>query len=521
MDYSNADTFGRDYLCSELMSKYPEWDLGIDREQVALSKFREAERICLDTNRRSLQSFGSPIVGPPAHPIFIMAMRKIERLLGSFSWPEVFRRATWGPGATTRLTRRERDVYYKFKGLPQVTHDLYPLAAKMVKSIPGWDVPNLEVVHGNRVTTVPKNAKTDRVIAIEPDLNMVVQLGIGKCIRDRLSRVGLLVDKPSWTAQQSNAELARVGSETGRLCTIDLSSASDTISKEVVRSLLPTRWYEALEQSRSPSGVLPSGEVITFQKISSMGNGYTFELETLIFWALASSVVDTLGLEERRVLVYGDDIIVATEAYPLLVEILELAGFTVNTKKSWAVGTFRESCGKHYFQGIDVTPFYIRRPVNDVNRLYWFANAVRRWSRLSWGLDPTYHGSYQDAVNLIPKRWRLLIPDGCGDGGLISDFDEAVPPTVGRRKETMGHEGYRYRALTASITRQLPSDDPYLTKALYVLERGQPNLSEDWELEQDLSNDPSRLEIRRPHKYPRFKITNSVAPQWPSYGPWL
>lgn len=144
---------------------------------------------------------------------------------------------------------------------------------------------------GNKVTTVPKNSKTDRVIAIEPLMNMYVQKGIGGAIRHSLRSVGINLND-----QTSNQRLAREGSLQGKLATVDLSSASDSVSLLLVEELLPPDWVAAIKLCRSPCGVLPDGSVINYQKVSSMGNGFTFELESLIFWAACSSVCQYLRL---------------------------------------------------------------------------------------------------------------------------------------------------------------------------------------------------------------------------------
>lgn len=46
-----------------------------------------------------------------------------------------------------------------------------------------------EVVPGNRITTVPKNVDISRCIAIEPSLNMFVQLGLAEVLTRRLKHV--------------------------------------------------------------------------------------------------------------------------------------------------------------------------------------------------------------------------------------------------------------------------------------------------------------------------------------------
>jgi hypothetical protein len=167
----------------------------------------------------------------------------------------------------------------------------------------------VKLVKGNSIITVPKNYKTDRTIAKEPCMNIYIQKGIGRCIRKRLKRVGIDLDD-----QKRNQEGARIGSLDGSLATIDLSMASDTVALELVSFLLPNDWWWALEQCRSPVGVLPSGELVAYQKISSMGNGFTFELESLLFWAICQQVAcSNINETDCRILVYGDDIVVPTD----------------------------------------------------------------------------------------------------------------------------------------------------------------------------------------------------------------
>jgi hypothetical protein len=91
-----------------------------------------------------------------------------------------------------------------------------------------------------------------------------------------------------------------------------------------------------------------------YHKFSSMGNGCTFGLESLIFAAAARAV------GSRDFCVYGDDIIIETELYEPLVTLLSALGFTTNSEKSFNQGPFRESCGVDAYLGTDITPFYVR-----------------------------------------------------------------------------------------------------------------------------------------------------------------
>jgi len=119
-----------------------------------------------------------------------------------------------------------------------------------------------------------------RSICVEPGLTSFYQLALGEEIRRRLLRVGVDIRD-----QTRNQLLAREGSVTGLLATIDLSSASDTMSYELIRYLLPPDWFDLLTSFRSPS-VTYKGSVIDLEMFSSMGNGFTFPLETLVYWSL-------------------------------------------------------------------------------------------------------------------------------------------------------------------------------------------------------------------------------------------
>jgi hypothetical protein len=68
--------------------------------------------------------------------------------------------------------------------------------------------------------------------------------------------------------------------------------------------------------------------------------------------------------ETRRLqkpLIYGDDIILDHRNVFSVVECLETLGFQVNKEKSYYGNeAYRESCGKHYFNGHDVTPMNLK-----------------------------------------------------------------------------------------------------------------------------------------------------------------
>lgn len=237
----------------------------------------------------------------------------------------------------------------------------------------------ITVVSGSRLATVPKNEDTVRTIAIEPSGNMALQLAAGKYLEGALRSVGLDIT----TQQPKNKALACGGSISNGLATIDLKSASDMISIELVRLLLPKDWFDLLMAIRSPEMVLPDDRVLQLNMISTMGNGFTFPLMTLILAALiygfrAQRGGPNLFIDWTQTAVYGDDIIIPVDEYLPFTEVLVGAGLIVNYDKSFSDGPFRESCGGDYYKGYDVTPFYVKS-LQSPTDVYVAINQVLDW----------------------------------------------------------------------------------------------------------------------------------------------
>ncbi len=141
--------------------------------------------------------------------------------------------------------------------------------------------------------------------------------------------------------------------------------------------------------------------------MSSMGNGFTFPLETLVFWALAESCREIAAPSSGvRTLTYGDDIIIARDAYPLLLDVFRSVGFTLNVKKSYSDGRFRESCGADYILGSPVRPVYIDGAFTAMS-LFTLHNGL-----LSLGFYP----ECEMIRSWFDETLRRYGPKGYGDG---------------------------------------------------------------------------------------------------------
>jgi len=236
-----------------------------------------------------------------------------------------------------------------------------------------------EVVEGSRATTVPKTSSIDRMIAVEPTGNMFFQQGLMAMMYERMKKVGLDLE----SLPRMHKDRARIASITSKEATIDWSSASDCVSLELLRWLLPPIWFECCDMVRSPL-MSVDNEYVELNMFSTMGNAVTFPLETLVFWVLAHAVrLQELGTlshfpewkDRHSCSVFGDDCIVPSEIASQFIEIATSVGFIINNEKSFCDETshFRESCGGDYLRGYDVRPFHLRAPTS--NRL----SALEPW----------------------------------------------------------------------------------------------------------------------------------------------
>lgn len=519
--YTDPYRFRDDFLATSFLSKANFLQTSFNRETVAMDKFFKFEEQCRETNRRFKNLCFDPIFFGVNCELLEATRSKIAQILGSFSGDEWFDSGGWGPGVTTQLKGSYVSAINKFHLENGITPDLYALVGNCFDvAYPGWAA-HMEHLYGssqrwsfqkgNTVCTVPKNSKTNRVIAVEPGINLWFQKAIGSMIRRRLLRFSIDLN-----TQENNQRLAYSSSKDGRLATVDFSSASDSISSEVVRYLIPNhpphdqpdplprdvswKWLMIMESCRSEFGVLKSG-AHRWEKFSSMGNGFTFELESLIFYAAACAVHRKLGISTSSISVYGDDVILDTRALDLFSSFTKFLGFTINQKKSFSTGYFRESCGSYYWDGIDVKPIFLKERINNVEAVYKLANGIRNLAHRRnsyYGCDRMLLATHRHLSSRLPRLLRLRVPRSLGDVGLASNFDEACPP-----RAKGGIEGYRIWCLhTTSQKDYLDSPAVLLARLWY------PSMRE--------MNNSYALRGRT-----KRVLAKSLVSQWYDYGPWF
>jgi len=426
--YTSANDYWRDASVSSLLRKVVDLPTSFDRKAVAVENFWLGERDCLRTNRR-LYPFvqdhlsGNYSTDGPDGVLnqFIERARKITSdILGPCP---SFVKGRFGPGATYGDRGKLATVPDKMSSRPTLTLSAYPWLFQWMGTL--WGTASaergkgLEFVRGNRFTTVPKDCTKDRGIAVEPSVNVFYQLGYGSVIRDRLLCAGINLRE----GQFIHRRIACEASSSGRFATLDLKNASDSVSRRLVQLLLPKRWFEALNDLRSPTTLLGK-QVVVLEKFSSMGNGFTFELETLVFLAICLAL-DPAHKAGKNVFVYGDDIIVPTESAKAVMSALSFFGLTINEEKSFTSGRFRESCGGDYFDGEDVRPHFLKETPNEPQQLISLANGIRRLGLNNPSLSYRHRALrrfWLGITDSLPNGIRSCLgPEALGDIVLHSD----------------------------------------------------------------------------------------------------
>jgi hypothetical protein len=423
--YTASELFAR-YQISALLKKFQFTGDREKRRSAALKKFKEAELACKFFNDNSKKL--AFLDDDTELACYTYAREFLQKVLGS-ELPESEELTLWsrhGPGSNLDTSHRQVSLYDKYKNWPySCTKGSLDLARSAIQNDERWlgaleddyrvknNLPKhvildqdvfwanvLKIVPGNRITFVPKNAKTERSIAIEPCMNLYLQLGVDGYIRRRLKRWGIDLD-----SQKRNQVYAMLGSGHfhNPFVTLDLAAASDSISLELCRLLLPPQWYRYLIKLRSPVGVLDD-ELVIYEKISSMGNGYTFALESAIFAAICYAVEKHLhgSCQFGSFAVFGDDLIVKTSSSSLVIRMLNLFGFNLNHEKSFIHGHFRESCGADWYNGISVRPVFLTSQPTTAMELWCDINRIRRILSLR-----IWHGEFE-----TPQFMQKWIPDG-------------------------------------------------------------------------------------------------------------
>lgn len=505
-DYNCPIKLRADMAAVSFLRKNEGLKTGIDTKKVALDKFAECENACRVTNNRFRFIHLDPLFKGSNEWLLHAFTRKIAGILGDYRVEDFFDNGSWGPGASVSITGKDTSAERKFRYERQITRKLYTVVSPFLTTeYPNWfadsrAVEAMEIRNSSKLLTVAKNCETDRPICVEPGFNTWFQKSVGTSIRNRLARNGFDLN-----SDIRNQEMARKGSKDSSVCTVDFVSASDMISYRMVTETFPRDWLFVLEACRTASYTTSDdpGTHHMFEKFSSMGNGYTFELESIIFIAAAQAVTEFLDLDPTLITVFGDDVTLDSRGFELFRSFTEFLGFKVGVDKSFTgLDPFRESCGAFYYDGVDVKPHFQKKDIANAKSIFGLANGISRLAHRfnnDCGRALRFLPLHRHLVELLPESLRVLGAASSGDVCIASNLDEACPAIA-----TQGWEGFLHSAFVESAVK-LSSDSPsvLLTRLWY----------------------PSR-EMSYGNDYSLRRVTNTrfkkriFVHQWYDFGPW-
>lgn len=417
--------------------------VGQSPREAALKKWYLSEELCTSTNARfsNYNAGFFPDCDWRVVEFIHRVQRRVARILGPC--PKRLAAPRMGPGTTFEASELFGDACRSLTAADKMTLSSLTSDARVVAlhngtadrftdpQFTGEGVPH-RVVRGNRWDSVPKNALTDRSIGLEPGVNVYLQLGVAAEMQLPLARCG--VDLAC--QQRRHRDLARDALRLG-LATLDESMASDLWATQAVKFLLAQagHWYDLLDSIRSRF-TLVNGKWVRLEKFSSMGNGFTFPLQTILFYAITREIVG----EEGVVSVFGDDIICPSDRALDVLAALRFFGHKPNIAKTHFDGSFRESCGEDYLYGRPVRPHFLKEwPCSPRDWIALHNGLVRRsssrghlafaaWCKRQIPLEYRFGGpeSLGDAV-LHGHRWRCRVRNGIRQVRGVKDIGKLLP----------------------------------------------------------------------------------------------
>lgn len=287
--------------------------------------------------------------------------------------------------------------------------------------INGLVIPDEWISVGTTTLQVPK--EWDKLRTMQPDhtVNAFLAQGMAGWISERLGRVNITLA----TQPEVHRQLAKLGSLYPELeiATVDWSDASNRLWIGLFESVLPSEVFKYIYHVcrdtctkvevpacdvglfNRGAGTLSSKELrfiadlldivpktlisgscvirdsgpvivllVNTSMLLTMGNPVTFPLQTLVFYAYLDACTvlsnrengcdlgDITYFGNSYVSAFGDDGILPSYAFDMVVKTAPFMGWKLNTNKSFKTGMFRESCGADCFAGRNMRAVMLKRP---------------------------------------------------------------------------------------------------------------------------------------------------------------
>lgn len=317
----------------------------------------------------------------PSSPVIDRVLDGAQELcsyiLGQYDEEEHKRSCRFGSKASYGIPRSRAYLFNRLKDLSATRRQVKLWGKWIVEDEQLREIMRREIIRARAIglekcinltehlnlTIVPKKYNVGRVIVPDTVLGGFISNGLGRMIMDRLAvNAGLDIRRK----QQEHKRVALKASRTGHLVTADMSKASDNISWALLQRILPKGWIDVIDSDRIRK-VSYEGEILDVSSPLLMGKGYTFPLQTLVFYSLLLSIANELGIGHKYISVYGDDLIYPYALHKYVLAVFPKLGLIINVDKTSCdkgngtafrkSGCFRESCGGDYLDGMDIRPY--------------------------------------------------------------------------------------------------------------------------------------------------------------------
>jgi hypothetical protein len=390
-----------DALNKDILVRYPDFEADTVRKKIPPKTKAESEVLAEETFKSYMASVdeaffiarnlirrvhNGDILELDYRRIFDTAGDIIERALGKVPF-EPQTRFFYGPGAS--LSGLSGDISFngEFRTYRSRLAKLSSLAGELDDLELFFEPALAEQIRQTGVSStclwdklyqVPKNTSKNRVITITSALRKAKQKAIGEWIREAYRSIrSCNVNHNLDTCARDHQILAWIASKTSFFDTYDFSSASDRITFPIVEEVLlgkprPNcqKLWDMIQKSSS-LGFEWKGNRYTYRSFP-MGYSFTFELESLLFFALTVAFLLNWGFKLNEppldsciaflTSTFGDDLIVAfSRPRKSFERFFESIGFKLNAEKSFSIETsFRESCGADFNNGTFVRGYYVK-----------------------------------------------------------------------------------------------------------------------------------------------------------------
>lgn len=377
-----------------------------------------------------------------------------------------------------RAKFREEFPYMEMHRLFRAKHGAngYSIFSEMFKSLVTYN-------SVARIEVVPKNNDIDRMITCVPLWDMVCQLSFMEDMRDQVNKTirydirhraalhKVMISHGNGLAEAIDEVKGSMIDPQLMTCpyevaTIDLKSASNKCTTELVKHLWPEHMKKFLCVLRTKVASyldVDNNEIYHhFTMFGPMGTGLTFDVMTFTILALIK--------EDKFTSVFGDDIIVSKSGANRTIEILEKAGFIVNTNKSFTSGKFRESCGGMYHDELGyIVSYDIEYPsdivdvINICNKLYAILAANQVSSKVRDALGRCRTSLLDSLPHVVKSGYETQVGDW-----FVYDPDHERPRS--EKEQMMGEAWQRNVCLRTAFTRQSVDYD-YISNDVYSYAR--------------------------------------------------